>query len=335
MSLAGDARDLGRLQSYALRPKTRPGADGDYARLISRYLDDATFRTAFDALLDGLDSRVLHAGDLGLVLTTRRESVFAYRISGEAATWTKDKAKVLRGVAHLGIAAYAYPHPDDLHDPVVRYVDVVPLEAFIRRSLAQLRARADAVAEGAPDAHDAIVDLALAAGVNAAWSEWDRMHPAEVTQKGRGTGRISSRSATYWCLRALRDLVEHGLARQVGKDTDGRFQLLERFRHQVGAAAADAGYQALSTLRQTDDAAPDPRDPHGVVPLPGRPPEWGADPDSAEPANDDATPGAPVDLGPFDDTNRGIDDPGDLDGLGPDDVGPDDREPDNREQESA
>jgi hypothetical protein len=212
--------------------------------------------------------------------------VFAYRISDEPATWTKDKAKVLRGIAHLGIAAYAYPHPDDLHDPAVRYVDVLPVEAFIRRSCAELRARADAVANGGDAASDKVVDLALAAGVDAAWSEWDRMPPAEVAKSGRGSGRISSRSAAYWVMRALRDLVDHGLARPVGKDTDGRFQLLERYRHQVGAVGAEAGYRALATLRQADPDPVDPRDPQARFPLPGRPPEWASD--AAPPAADAA-----------------------------------------------
>ena len=280
MSLAGDGRDIGRLLTYALRPKARPGAAGDYAALVTRYVDDATFRAAFDAVLDGLDSRVLHAGDLGIVITARRESVFAYRLTDEAATWTKDRAKVLRGVAHLGIAAYAYPHPDDLHDPAVRYVDVLPVEAFIRRACAELRTRADAVAAGEAAA-DSVVDLALSAGVEAAWSEWDRMPAAEVGTTGRGSGRITSRSASYWVLKALRDLVDHGLAKPVGKDTDGRYQLLDRYRHQVGAVAGDAGFQALSALRRADGGAPDPRDPGQGVPLPGRPPEWASDPGSA------------------------------------------------------
>lgn len=277
MSLTADARDLGILVHYALRPKNRPGADGDYARLVGRYLDETAFRTTLDALLDGMHLRVLHAGDLGLVLTARRESAFAYRLSTESASWTKDRARVLRGLAHLGIAAYAYPHPDDLHDPSVRYVDILPCEDFIRRSCGQLRERAEAIANGAGEVSDGIVDLALAAGVDAAWAEWDAMPAADVALSGRGSGRISSKSAAYWVLRAMRDLVDHGLARQVGKDTDGRFQLLERYRHQVGSAAASEGYQALAALNRADTTAPDPRDPTGAHPLPGLPPKWAAD----------------------------------------------------------
>ncbi|MGL5826477.1 MAG: hypothetical protein ACRCZD_06815 [Phycicoccus sp.] len=275
MTLRADGRDLGQLLGYALKPKTRPGAEGDYARLMGRYLDEVVFREAFDALLDGLYMRVLHAGDLGLVITTRQESVFAYRLSAEPATWNKERAKVLRGLAHLGIAAYAYPHPDDLHDPSVRYVEVVPCEDFIRRCCVQLRARADAVAQGGVEDH--VVDLALAAGLDTGWVEWEQLPPYEVGTRGRGTGRITTKSAAYWVLRAAKDLVDHGLARPVGKESDGRYQLLERYRHQIGFSAALEGYQVLTALARVDSDLPDPHDPEPRNPMPGRPPQFADD----------------------------------------------------------
>jgi len=282
MTLRADGRDLGQLLGYALRPKTRPGAEGDYARLMGRYIDEVAFREAFDGVLDGLDMRVLHAGDLGLVVTTRRESVFAYRLSAESATWNRDKAKVLRGLAHLGIAAYAYPHADDLHDPSVRYVDVIPCEDFIRRCCTQLRTRADEVATGGAD--DGVIDLALAAGLDTGWVEWEQLPAADVGTRGRGTGRITTKSAAYWVLRACKDLVDHGLARPVGKETDGRFQLLERYRHQVGASATLEGYRVLTTLARVDDELLDTHDPTGAHPMPGRPPKFADDADVAQDA---------------------------------------------------
>ena len=78
MSLGNDARDMGQLLSYALRPKMRPGIEGEYGRLLRRYQDEMSFRDAFNDVLEGMQLRVLHAGDLGIVLTARRESVFAY-----------------------------------------------------------------------------------------------------------------------------------------------------------------------------------------------------------------------------------------------------------------
>jgi len=277
VSLRSDGHDIGHLLDYGLRPKARPGAEGDYTRLMHRYLDEITFREAFDAVLDGLHLRVLHAGDLGLVLTARRESAFAHRLSAESGSWTKEPARVLRGLAHLGIAAYAYPHPDDLHDPSVRYIDAIDCEKFIRRCCGELRDRADRVAAGEIDA---TVDLALAAGLDSGWSEWEKMPAAEVGTRGRAASRITSGSAVYWVLKACRDLVDHGLARSVGKEGDGRFQLLERFRHQVGASAAVEGYQVLAMLARTDRSLPDPHDPGETSPLPGRPPRFADRPDS-------------------------------------------------------
>ena len=272
MSLGNDARDIGQLLSYALRPKTRPGIEGEYGRLLRRYQDEMSFRDAFDEVLEGMQLRVLHAGDLGVVLTARRESVFAYRLASDQGSGNKTH-NALRGLAHIGIAAYAYPHPDDLIDTTVRYVDIMAVEEFIRRACSQLRARADEIAQGG-EPSDRVVDLALAAGLGALWSEWDQMQAIDIGTRGRGTGRISTKCTTYWVLRACKDLVDHGLARAAGKDTDGRFQLLERFRHHVATDAGLEGYQALATLARTDSELPDPHDTATTRSLPGRPPAW-------------------------------------------------------------
>ena len=272
MSPGNDARDIGQLLSYALRPKMRPGIEGEYGRLLRRYQDEMSFRDAFNNVLDGMQLGVLHAGDLGIVLTARRESAFAYRLAAEQGSGSKAQ-NALRGLAHIGIAAYAYPHPDDLTDTTVRYVDVMAVEEFIRRACTQLKARADEVAQGG-ETTDRVVDLALAAGLDTVWSEWDQMLAVDIGTRGRGAGRISTKSTTYWVLRACKDLVDHGLARAAGKDIDGRFQLLERFRHHVATDAGLEGYRALATLARTDSELPDPHDTATVRSLPGRPPAW-------------------------------------------------------------
>ncbi len=272
MSLSNDARDMGQLLSYALRPKMRPGIEGEYGRLLRRYQDEMSFRDAFNDLLEGMQLRVLHAGDLGVVLTARRESVFAYRLAADQGSGNRTH-NALRGLAHLGIAAYAYPHPDDLTDTTVRYVEVMAVEEFIRRASTQLKARADEIAQGG-ETSDRVVDLALAAGLGTVWSEWDQMQAVDIGTRGRGAGRISTKCTTYWVLRACKDLVDHGLARAAGKDTDGRFQLLERFRHHVATDAGLEGYQALATLARTDSELPDPHNTATMRSLPGRLPAW-------------------------------------------------------------
>lgn len=279
---ANNLRDVGRLLQYALRPRTRVGTDSEYGELVKRYTDDAEFRNAVDCVTDGLDLTVLHAGALGLVLNSRRESVFAYRISDETGTWTKDQAKLLRGLAHLGIASYAFPHPDDLRDATVRYIDVLAVDEFIHRcctQLAERAARADREGEydashGAGGSADAIVELARSVGLESAWTQWSRMHSAQVARTGRGAGRIAAASSTYWVLRALKELSEQGMARQAGQDSDGRYQILDRFRHHVGTAAGQEAYRALAALRQGDASAQDPRIPGALRPLPGRLPGW-------------------------------------------------------------
>lgn len=275
---ANGLREVGRLVQYALRPRTRVGTDSEYGELVKRYTDDAEFRAAVDCVADGLDLTVLHAGALGLVLNCRRESVFAYRSSDETGTWTKDHAKLLRGLAHLGIAAYAFPHPDDLRDASVRYIDAVAVDEFIHRCATELADRAARAEREQTDSMmgqaDGIVELARSVGLETAWTQWSRMHPGQVGRTGRGTGRIASASSTYWVLRALRELSDQGMARQFGKNGDGRYQILDRFRHHVGASAGQEGYRALAALRQGDQAAADPRNPGALRPLPGRLPAW-------------------------------------------------------------
>jgi hypothetical protein len=196
VSLGNDARDIGQLLSYALRPKMRPGLEGEYGRLLRRYKDEMSIRDAFNYVLDGMQLRVLHAGDLGVVLTAHRESEFAYRLAGEQGSGNKAR-NALRGLAHIGIAAYAYPRPDDLTDTTVRYVDVMAVKEFIRRACSQLKTRADEVAQGGETA-DRVVDLALAAGLDTVWSAWDQMPAIEIGTHGRSSGRISTKSTTYW-----------------------------------------------------------------------------------------------------------------------------------------
>jgi hypothetical protein len=299
--LSNDARDMGQLLSYSLRPKMRPGVEGEYGRLLRRYQDEMSFRDAFNDLLEGMQLRVLHAGELGVVLAARRESVFAYRLASDQGSSNRTH-NALRGLAHIGIAAYAYPHPDDLTDTTVRYVDVMAVEEFIRRACTRLKARADEIAQGR-ETSDRVVDLALAAGLGTVWSEWDQMQAIDIGARGRGAGRISTKCTTYWVLRACKDLVDHGLARAVGKDTDGRFQLLERFRHHVATDAGLEGYQALTTLARTDSELPDPHDTATARSLPGRPPAWvesetatagDASRDSSENARDEATAGSEI-----------------------------------------
>jgi hypothetical protein len=275
-TLRADGHDVGQLLSYALQPKTRPGADGDYAHLLRRYQDEPTFREAFDAVTGGLNLRILAVTDLGVVLSARRESVFAYKLSSETATWSKEPARVLRGLAHFGIAAYVYPHSDDLQDSSVRYVDVLKCEDFIRRACTQLNERAEAVATGSSE--DRIVDLGNAVGLDAGWTEWVKLPAVRVSTKGRSSGRILAHTGAYWVQRACKDLVDNGMARPVGKDTDGRFQLLERYRVQVGASASLEGYQALTALARIDSELPDPHTAAGLSPLPGLPPEFADDP---------------------------------------------------------
>ncbi len=238
-----DLHEVGVLIGCALRPKQRPGADSDYRAALVRYRSEAPFRAATDAILDGLGLVVHGASDLGLVVSARRTSVFAFRLSTDLPNVANDaNRKLVAGLALLGIAAYAFPQPADLDDATrVRRVRVGEIEAFLRDVCTALRRQAERDAE--------FVDVADG-GVDAAWQVYERMPPTYTPDKGRGSGRRSPKCTTYWIATVLDLLVEQGMARpDPGYGTD-TYQLLERFRLHVREFADDEAFERLAELRR-------------------------------------------------------------------------------------
>jgi hypothetical protein len=227
-----DLADVGVLIGCALRPKMRPGADSDYHTLLGRYRADTEFRNAVDSVLDGLDVRVLSDSDLGLVLGVRRESVFAFRIS-DLPNVGGVNDRLLVGLVSVAVAAYTFPTPADFDDDRVRWVSVDEVERFIREVCERFKRT--------PTDDETFEE---------AWRSYDRLSPGYKADKGKGKGRRSAASSTYWVANVLSWMVEQGLARPAAARGAEAFQLLERFRIQAGELAGNATYDMLAAIRR-------------------------------------------------------------------------------------
>lgn len=239
-----DLADVGVLIGCAVRPKMRPGADSDYRTLLGRYRADLEFRNAVDSVLDGLEVQVLSDSDLGLVLGVRRESVFAYRIS-DLPNVGGVSERLLVGLVSVAIAAYAFPAPADFDDDRVRWVSVDEIERFVREVCDRLKRAPETGAREEESFEEA-------------WRTYDRLSPGYKADRGKGKGRRSAASSTYWVANVLTWMVDQGLARPAPTRGPEAFQLLERFRIQVREMAGNATYDLLTTIRRDDHLAGEP-----------------------------------------------------------------------------
>lgn len=234
-----DHTDIGTLIAFAVQPTQRPGRSHEYRRVLGRYRAESDFRIATDAILHGLNVRVLSDGDFGLVLGVSPESPFAFRISDMANTTTRT-ARLMAGLVLVGAAAYAYPTPADLEEERIRRVADVEFEQWMRTMCEQLQAH-DAAGEPVPDD-----------GLDEAWRAYHEMPSTLVGDKGRGSGRLSPKCTLYWVRNILGWLVDQGMARP--DNTGGTWMLTERFRIQVKDMAAEPAYTFLAEIARRPHA---------------------------------------------------------------------------------
>src|SRR5215475_11254522 len=114
-----DVTEAARLLALGMRPKLQPARDLTYADLIRRFTEDDDFKEVTESIAEGLGLTILAASlRTGLVLGPMTESVFEQRFEDYARRVSlgerRDLVKVLHGLAHIAIAALAFPRPDDL-----------------------------------------------------------------------------------------------------------------------------------------------------------------------------------------------------------------------------
>ncbi|MDL2080218.1 hypothetical protein QNN03_27620 [Streptomyces sp. GXMU-J15] len=245
-----DAADAARLVSFGLQPKLQPARDQEYTELLRRYRDDPPFARLADAVATGLGLIVLEVSPrAGMAVTAAEDSVFAVRMGDYARRTSADGGdRFLHGLAHLAVAAMAFPRPEDLADDgYIGRVSVNGVDAFVRQACRRLEERAEQQGENTDPATDA-------PGLEAAWRIWARRTATGATKDAR---RLAG-STTGIVGKAVAFLTDSGFLQRTGDDNGGTYRTTARYQLQVrdmAGSAAMAELLELGVVPVTDGSA--------------------------------------------------------------------------------
>ncbi|MEW2315476.1 hypothetical protein [Streptomyces bauhiniae] len=235
-----DAADAARLVAFGLQPKLQPARDQEYTELLRRYREDGAFARLADAVATGLGLVVLEvSARAGMAVTAAEDSVFAVRMGDYARRTTADSAdRFLHGLAHLAVAALAFPRPEDLaDDSYIGRVTVNGVDAFVRQACRRLEERAEESGENT----DPVTD---APGLEAAWRIWARRSATGATKDARRPAA----STTGIVAKALGFLTDSGFLQRTGDDHGGTYRTTARYQLQVRDMAGGAALGELLEL---------------------------------------------------------------------------------------
>ncbi|MFE3022312.1 hypothetical protein [Streptomyces sp. NPDC059256] len=235
-----DAADAARLVSCGLQPKLLPARDVEYTELLRRYREDAPFARLADAVATGLGLIVLEVSPrAGMALAAAEDSVFAVRMGEYARRASAESAdRFLHGLAHLAVAALAFPRPEDLADDgYVGRITVYGVEAFVRQACRRLEERAEQQGENT----DPVTE---APGLESAWRIYTRRSATGATKDAR---RLAG-STTGIIGKAVAFLTESGFLQRTGDDAGGTYRTTARYQLQVRDMAGSAAMSELLEL---------------------------------------------------------------------------------------
>ncbi|WP_320782682.1 hypothetical protein [Streptomyces sp. CRN 30] len=245
-----DAADAARLVAFGLQPKLQPARDQEYGELLRRYREDPPFARLADAVATGLGLVVLEVSPrAGMAVTAAEDSVFAVRMGDYARRSSSDAGdRFLHGLAHLAVAALAFPRPEDLADDgYIGRVSVNGVDSFVRQACRRLEQRAEEQGEITDPATDA-------PGLEAAWRIWARRSATGATKDAR---RLAG-STTGIVGRAVAFLTDSGFLQRTGDDNGGTYRTTARYQLQVrdmASGAAMAELLELGVVPVTDGSA--------------------------------------------------------------------------------
>lgn len=235
-----DAADAARLVSFGLQPKLLPARDAEYAELLRRYREDTPFARLADAVATGLGLIVLEVSPrAGMAVAAGEDSVFAVRMGDYARRASPESAdRFLHGLAHLAVAALAFPRPEDLADDgYIGRITVNGVDAFVRQACRRLEERADAEGENTDPATEA-------PGLEAGWRIWTRRSATGATKDAR---RLAG-STTGIVGKAVAFLTDSGFLQRTGDDAGGAYRTTARYQLQVRDMAGSAAMAELLDL---------------------------------------------------------------------------------------
>lgn len=223
-----DAGAAAQLVGYGLQPRLRPAAAAGYADLVARHQSDVAFRDLVEHIADGLGLVVLDADVVsGVVLAAAPGSPFELRLADYRTNLSADD-RLLHGLIHVAIAAYAFPTATSLSDDEVRHASVVDVERF-------LRAACERLAERHGDGNGERPDGAQA------WQLYLRRQSARET----ADGRVGVSTTTGMVRYAFERLVAGGMATRTGAADHGTYRLLGRYRTGVRELGATSAHREL------------------------------------------------------------------------------------------
>ncbi|MFJ5234970.1 hypothetical protein ACIQBJ_34405 [Kitasatospora sp. NPDC088391] len=235
-----DVAEAARLVSFGLQAKLLPARDAEYGELVRRYREDPPFGRLADAVATGMGLVVLEvSARAGMAVAAAEDSVFAVRMgdySRRAASESTDR--FLHGLAHLAVAALAFPRPEDLADEgYLGRVTVNGVDAFVRQACRRLEERAEAEGANTDPASDA-------PGLEAAWRVWARRSATGATKDAR---RLAG-STTGIVSKAVSFLVDSGFLQKTSDDAGGTYRTTARYQLQVRDLAGGAAMAELLDL---------------------------------------------------------------------------------------
>ncbi|GAA3369064.1 hypothetical protein GCM10020367_09940 [Streptomyces sannanensis] len=235
-----DAADAARLVAFGLQPKLLPARDAEYAELLRRHREDPAFARLTDAVAAGLGLVVLEVSPrAGMAVTAGEDSVFAVRMGDYARRTAADSAdRFLHGLAHLAVAAMAFPRPEDLADDgYIGRITVNGVDAFVRQACRRLEERAEELGENTDPQTDA-------PGLEAAWRIYARRSATGATKDAR---RLAG-STTGIVAKAVAFLTDSGFLQRTGDDAGGAYRTTARYQLQVRDMAGSAALTELLEL---------------------------------------------------------------------------------------
>ncbi|WP_243761851.1 hypothetical protein [Streptomyces sp. YIM 98790] len=235
-----DAADAARLVAFGLQPKLPPARDPDYAALLRRCLEDPPFARLADAVATGLGLVVLEVSTrAGMAVAAGEDSVFAVRMGDYSRRASADSAdRFLHGLAHLAVAAMAFPRPEDLADDgYLGRITVNGVESFVRQACRRLEERAAQQGENTDPSSDA-------PGLEAAWRVYARRSATGATKDAR---RLAA-STTGIVAKAVSFLTDSGFLQRTGDEGGGAYRTTARYQLQVRDLAGTAAMTELLEL---------------------------------------------------------------------------------------
>ncbi|GGO96947.1 hypothetical protein GCM10012280_57600 [Wenjunlia tyrosinilytica] len=175
----------------------------------------------------------------GMALAAAEDSVFSVRMGDYSRRAASDSTdRFLHGLAHLAVAAMAFPRPEDLADDgYIGRITVNGVDSFVRQACRRLEERAEEAGENTDPASDA-------PGLEAAWRVYTRRSATGATKDAR---RLSG-STIGIIGKAVAFLVDSGFLQKTADDAGGTYRTTARYQLQVRDLASSAAMAELLEL---------------------------------------------------------------------------------------